>query len=471
MTDTATSTSPGRAAVATLEDAKRDVAMVTRFLRDGYPAMSPPGNSRSRSAVRMAAQELAIPRATLCKRIGTPGEAGTHWHRFGLQPDWTAGDKARAERGELGFEPVMPGYVVKSTATARDADGNIEREWIQTKREPGPVFALPPGQVIKGVSAYLDSEGREIGKWVKTGEGRDPVDIVETIKAAFADYAGPATPISAPVAHAADYLTILPCADWHVGMFAWGAETGGTNWDLRIAEETIGTAVEEVIARSPCSAEAVVLGGGDLLHADNSDNRTARSGNALQVDGRYQKVLMAASRLMVRTVDASLRRHGRVTVRILPGNHDEHAAVAVAYFLLAWYRDEPRVTVDTDPSLFWWHRFGRVMLGATHGHTTKITAMPGIMAARRAEDWGNTRHRYVHGFHLHHTAKFATEDHGVISEIHQSPVPQDAWHYGAGFLSGRSIQTITYHREYGEVSRARVAILDATPAVEDRLAA
>jgi len=30
-------------------------------------------------------------------------------------------------------------------------------------------------------------------------------------------------------------------------------------------------------------------------------------------------------------------------VRILKGNHDEHAAVAVSYFLLAWYRNEPRV--------------------------------------------------------------------------------------------------------------------------------
>ena len=59
--------------------------------------------------------------------------------------------------------------------------------------------------------------------------------------------------------------------------------------------------------------------------------------------------------------------HKRVRVRILKGNHDEHAAVAVAYFLLGYYRNEPRVTVDVDPSLFWWHRFGRVLLGATHG--------------------------------------------------------------------------------------------------------
>ncbi|ASV83166.1 hypothetical protein CES85_3944 [Ochrobactrum quorumnocens] len=45
-------------------------------------------------------------------------------------------------------------------------------------------------------------------------------------------------------------------------------------------------------------------------------------------------------------------------LRILPGNHDEDASVAVAYFLLAWYRNEPRVVVDVDLSLFFRFRFG-----------------------------------------------------------------------------------------------------------------
>jgi hypothetical protein len=148
-------------------------------------------------------------------------------------------------------------------------------------------------------------------------------------------------------------------------------------------------------------------------------------------------------------------------IRILPGNHDPYSSVAIAYFLLAWYRNEPRVSVDVDPSLFFWFRFGKVLLGATHGHTVKPQQMAAIMAHRRAEDWGATKFRHVHAFHLHHTSKFATEGNGVITEVHQAPVPQDAWHFGSGFLSGRSLQTITYHADFGEISRCRVAILDA----------
>lgn len=362
--------------------------------------------------------------------------------------------KRAAEYGLLLDEPpAMPGYYISQVT-----DGPNGKS-VQQKPERGDQFEVPAGHVVKGMSALVDSDGREIIKWIKTKEGVfDPTTLVDWIKGAFADVT-PAPYIAPPESVSADLLTLIPCADWHIGMFAWHKEVG-QNWDLKIAERTIGDGIEDAILRSPASAAAIVLGGGDLLHADNKTNQTANSGNALEVDGRYQKVLMAASRLAVRTVDAALRHHGHVTVRILPGNHDEHSAVAVAYFLLAWYRNEARVTVDVDPSMFFWFRFGRVLLGATHGHTVKISKMPSIMAHRRAEDWGATRFRYVHGFHLHHSAKTATEGEGVVTEIHQAPIPQDAWHFGSGYLSGRSLQAISYHKEFGEVSRVRVAILD-----------
>jgi hypothetical protein len=348
-----------------------------------------------------------------------------------------------AERGLLlDHPPAMPGFRV-----SRLNDGPHGKS-VEQKPEHGGEFTVPVGHAIKGVSALIDQDGREIVKWVKTREDRlDPLQVVEWIKASFADWkpAAPIAPIT--VAPESDFLTLYPLADWHLGMFAWHRETG-ENWDIKIAEAAIGLAMDDVIARSPPSATAVVLGGGDLVHVDNNRNETAH-GTRQNADGRYHKMIFAAIRLVVRTIDAALRRHGHVIVRILPGNHDEHASVAVAYSLHAWYRNDPRVTVDTDPSLFWWHRFGRVMLGATHGHTVKITKMPAIMAARRAEDWGSTQFRYIHGFHLHHVEKGSNEEAGALWEVHRSPVPQDSWHYGSGFLSGRSVKAITYHRELG----------------------
>lgn len=368
--------------------------------------------------------------------------------------------RVAAERGMLGFSPVLPGFRLSQSTDVLDADGNVQRQFVQQKPERGDAFAVPVGHTIKGVSALIDPDGREIIKWVKTREEISPVDVAEVLKAAFADYAPGAKPTPAPPVSDLDLLTLIPCNDWHVNLLTWERETG-QNWDLNIAESVIGKSIDEAVARSPNSGLAVVLGGGDLIHADNNENRTSRSNNVLDTDGRHQKGLEVAGRLMVRTIDAALRKNRRVIARILQGNHDEHTSVAIGYFLLAWYRNEPRVTVDVDASLFWWHRHGAVMLGATHGHTVKLKDMASIMAHRRAADWGATKFRYVHGFHIHHASKFQTEGAGVVMESHQAPIPQDAWHFGAGFLSGRSVQTITYHQAYGEVSRVRVAVLDA----------
>ncbi|MGX9443842.1 hypothetical protein ACWX0K_14870 [Nitrobacteraceae bacterium UC4446_H13] len=312
------------------------------------------------------------------------------------------------------------------------------------------------------MSALVDEDGREVVKWIKTKQGElDPLAIAESLKTVFADFKPAALPAPAPRTVRADLCTLLPCNDWHINMSAWGKQVG-VNWDLKIAETTIGSAAEETIDRSPPSAECVILGGGDLLHTNGRRNETA-NGTPQDADSRYQKGVDVVTRLMVRTTDAALRRHQHVTLRILKGNHDEDSSVAIAYFLAAWYRNEPRVTVDLDPSDYFWFRFGLVLLGATHGHQSSnhIAKMPGIMAHRRAEDWGATKFRYVHGFHLHHSAKIATEGNGVICEIHQAPIPQDAWHFGSGFLSGRSLQAITYHTQYGEIGRVRTAILDA----------
>ena len=363
-----------------------------------------------------------------------------------------------SERGLLGPKETMPGYAITQITDTPNG------QFVQQRKEHGEEWKPTDGLSIKGKTSLIDAEGRIITQHVMERtehKGADPLAVMEALKRAMDGY-GAATPIAPPATPAANLLTLTPLADWHVGLRAWSGDTG-MNWDLSIAEDVIGQGIEEVVRRSPPSERAIVLGGGDLLHSDSNENKTARSGNVLDVDGRYDKCLEVAGRLVVKTVDAHLRHHGHVTVRILKGNHDEHSSVAIGYFLKGWYRNEPRVTVDTDASLFFWHRFGKVMIGATHGHAAKIEAMPSIMAHRRASDWGETSFRYIHGFHLHHRAKFATEGHGCISEVHQTPTPQDAWHFGSGYLSGRSIQSISYHQSYGEVSRVTAAMLDGGP--------
>ena len=356
---------------------------------------------------------------------------------------------------------TLPGFRITRTSVARDADGKTLREFIQQRPEPeGGAFTMPDGHMLKGVSALLAGDGTVVPQWVKTRQGElDPLAVIEAIKAALEGHERPGAPTPGPGTADSDLLTLYPCGDWHCGLHVWRLEAEA-DWDLKIAERVIGDAMQSIIRSSPPADTAVILLGGDTLHADNSNNQTSRSGNALDVDGRYQKVIGTTCRLLVSVIEWALHKHKHVIVRILRGNHDDHACVAVQYHLAGWFRSEPRVTIDLDPSLYWWHRFGLVFLGGTHGHEAGPKEMPGLMASRRAEDWGQTKHRFVHTFHLHRSEKTISTNSGVICEIHETPIPKDGWAYGRGFLSGRSVKSITYHREQGEKTRCVETIMD-----------
>jgi hypothetical protein len=297
--------------------------------------------------------------------------------------------------------------------------------------------------------------------WVKTKDGsyhvKRPGTTLDDIKGHFETLKTQAHKVTAPKHTDADCLTLYPLADLHLGLLSWGRETG-VDWDITIALEQYRAAMERLSLASPASNTAIILGGGDLLHSDSFKPLTPLSANLLDVDGRFPKALKAAIDLLVFQVDLARQKHANVIVRILPGNHDVTSAIAVTYALEAWYRNEPRVTVDVDPGLFWFYRHGKTMLGATHGHAAKAQDMPMIMANRRALDWAASLFRYIHLFHIHHKTKLAFEGGGVFAESHQSPAAQDAYHYGKGYLSGRSLPSITYHKEHGEVSRSTVAL-------------
>lgn len=358
------------------------------------------------------------------------------------------------------FAGLVPeGFEVKSASTQYDENGEIKGKSIKVGKGTGGQLDPTGFDVVKR-STLIDGSGNVTAQWLKEDKQKRSLDdLIGDIKIAFEDFKKPlcSTKIKSVEHTEKDLLTIYPLADLHLGLYAWGEETQ-EDWSLSKAIECFKKTMQRVADSSPRSETAIILGGGDLLHADTSENKTAKSGNILDVDTRYSKVLQEAIKLIVFQIELALEKHKKAIVRILPGNHDEHSALAVTHALWAWYRNEKRVNVDADPSLFFWHRFGNNLIGAAHGHTTKITEMPLVMANRCKEDWGATEHRYFHGFHIHHKTQNIFENGGVITETHQSPAPQDAYHYGRAYLSGRSMQAITYHKKNGEIIRNRVAL-------------
>jgi hypothetical protein len=361
-----------------------------------------------------------------------------------------------AARGEFGTDPVIPGFAISKVTTVTNEDGDTVREFIQQKPAHGGPFNLPEGHSIKGVSALLDASGNVTQQWVKTKEdGENPQAIADAIRAALEGFE-PAPALTPPRYKEDDLATIYPVADFHIGLLAWRKEVG-QDYDLTIAQRVIKGAAERLLSASPFSEQAVILGLGDLLHADNFKNQTPQSGNQLDVDGRYPKSLRVATELLLHIISQALQRHEKVLVRILPGNHDEQSSIAVSLALAMYYANEPRVTVDDSPSRFWFWSWGDVLLGATHGDKAKMADLPLIMASRNAEAWGRSKFRHLYTGHIH--TQTGIEKSGVTVESFQTPAAADAWHHGMGYGAGRSLTAITHHKKLGEILRNKVNIV------------
>lgn len=315
---------------------------------------------------------------------------------------------------------------------------------------------VPEGFNVKGVSTYYNKDGKPSGQWVKSQRDNDQAEQImrDFIESLVEDIRGKA-PVTAPPAHCNDdLLCVYPMGDPHFGMYAWAQETGA-DFDVDIAERLTTGAIDRLVESAPAAGTAIILPLGDFFHADDSTSRT-RSGHALDTDTRWAKVMQVGLRAMLHCVRAALRKHARVIVRIVKGNHDPHASLGLALAVDAYFHGEPRVEVDLTANAFWYFRFGRVLIGSTHGDEAKPADMPGIMAYDRAEDWGQTTHRYWYLGHVHHQT--LKEYPGVIVEQFRTLAARDAWHSGMGYRAGRDMCLIIHHRTMGEIERHRVDV-------------
>jgi transposase-like protein len=357
--------------------------------------------------------------------------------------------KVAAKRGLLGPTETLPGFHIKSIATKTDGS------WVKQTQEPGEEFAVPDGHIVKGVSALLDADGRTVQQWVKTREGNAPI-LTDAIKTALSEYQ-PAPIFSPPAYTNSDLLTVYPIADLHLGMFSWAKETGA-DYDLKIAADLLRSSMNSLVARSANSKDAIVLDLGDYFHSDNSRNQTARSGNALDVDTRYAKVIQLGFELVIQCIELALQKHDFVEYRKTPGNHDEETSLMLAVAVSAHFRNNERVRVDTSPSRFYMRQHGACMIAATHGDMLRMGDMAGFVAANWPEAWGKTRFRYGYTGHIHNEKVLAVNtQRGLRAESFNTLAAKDAWHAGEGYQSPRNMVSITLHKDRGEVDRFTVA--------------
>ena len=313
--------------------------------------------------------------------------------------------------------------------------------------------AVPEGFVAKGVSTYYDKDGNVRGQWVKSHIGAEHArEVAEEAVRALSEDIPRAAPIAPPKINDQSLLAVYPFGDPHFGMYAW-AQEAGDDFDLDIARNITLAAVDRLVDSAPAADTAVILPLGDVFHIDSTTNQTPASKNTLDADGRFVKVLGVGIQTFRHVIQRALEKHRRVVVRFVGGNHDPHSIWALALTIAAYFEKDPRVEVDLSPSLFWYFRFGKVLIGATHGDKAQHRDLGGIMAADRAKDWGDTKHRYWYTGHIHN--RTVTEQPGVMCESFRTLAAKDAWAAGMGYRAGRDMLCIIHHLEHGEVERHR----------------
>lgn len=358
-----------------------------------------------------------------------------------------------AKRGLLGFSPVLPGFEISRTSEWTGPDGQ-SRTSVTQRQEHGPIPEIPPDFAVERATVHTGPDGRLVQRWDKLRE-RTIVDFVESIQRVFSEYEWAAPKVARPKALNNDLCSAYVLTDLHCSMLSWGAETG-SDYDSKIARELALETLMDLVERAPASALGILLNLGDFFHTDDSTNATPASKHTLDVDTRHHRTLDNGIRLGIDLIEFLRRKHDRIIVRSIPGNHDPHATIALTMALKYRYERDDRVVVDDTPGPFWYFRFGQNLIGAHHGDRVKPADLVCAMADRRRQDWGETAYHHFFSGHIHHEK--ANEVAGCRWEAFETIAARDAHANKQAYSAGRSLTSITYHRERGETGRHRVNI-------------
>ena len=311
--------------------------------------------------------------------------------------------------------------------------------------------AAPEGFNLDGFSDMrTNPEGKPV--WLKYN--RDKQQQEEAFQAAleaFKDEILPRPPTAKPVNTFDHLLTVYPLGDHHLGMLAWAAETGETDYDLKRGEELLTGAMSYLVDTAPDARQAAILILGDFMHYDGMMPVTPTHGHLLDADSRFPKMVRSAIKSIQYMVRAALTKHEHVRLVIEIGNHDLSSAIFLMECFHTLYQDEPRITVDNSPRNIHAFTFGKNLIVTTHGDKLKPAQIPEIVAHDYYKEWGQTIHRVCHTGHRHHDE---IKDYvGMTVETHRILPPADAHSALSGYRSRKSMKSISYHAEFGEVAR------------------
>lgn len=370
-------------------------------------------------------------------------------------------DEANRPRTVLDYATEKDLITITTSSDQGDIAAALERtRAAAASRGWAPEFGwknpVPSPHLAKGVSTLYGPDGEVKLSWVKSSLDIDRAhDALRAMASALAEGIEPQPLLDAPE-HCSDRLAnFVLIGDPHVGMFSWGKETLGPDWDLDIARRAHRDAGRLLLAESPRAARTYVIFMGDTTHTDSYEGTTNRGKHRLDVDSRYPKMIDTAARMIEEMAVDAAAASPEVHVAFVPGNHDMHFAANARIFFKRIFAGSRVQVIDTD-SPFIYVEFGQTLLGFGHGEGAKPREQLDCMARDMSEAWGRTREHVCYHGHIH-SEKSHEYSHGIVRAV-PNLAPNDAHAAALGYRSNCCMIRYTYDSEFGELTSGRVTL-------------
>ncbi len=318
----------------------------------------------------------------------------------------------------------------------------------------------PVGFEMTKSTLQVNGKGEIVQRWDRISPALANLD-------SFFEYLDARTPVLAehipgPEEFSENLMLEWKLMDHHLGMYAWGAETGA-QYGIETAKFLIQQAARSIFGSHGPVAKTVIVLGGDTLHADNRSGLTEKSGHSLSVEGRYEESVDAAYAAMTTAIDIALQRSDEVVVIILKGNHDWHSSIGLSRTLAAHYRNNPRCHVDISPGQHKFQRWGSTYYMYTHGDTAPANRLASYMLNHIIDNnITGIKRKLVRKGHLHKRGRVIppglVEEDGVIIELYPTMAAPEAYSVEAAYCQCRATIAEVYHKKHGMRSRMELGV-------------
>ena len=253
------------------------------------------------------------------------------------------------------------------------------------------------------------------------------------------------------------HLLVIEIADLHIGKLCDPGDAGDT-YDHNIACKRAVEGVEGLLAKaSGFPIDKILLPiGNDVLHVDNEKNTTT-GGTGQDVSQKWYKNFTLARKLYIHIIERLLSVADVHIVHNM-SNHDYVSGYMLADAVWCWFHKSKNITWDIDASHRKYFKYGKSLIGTTHGDGGKMDSLPLSMSMEAKDYWASCDYYYWYLKHLHHKQKYkfsAGQDmQGVSIEYLRSPSGTDSWHSKNQYANNiKAVEGFIHSKKLGQIAR------------------